>query len=224
MRVRFDFSQPSRLFHPDSVKSGARRGPRLWFCLFAAVAIATALIVMVPSFEAAGGDFSATYSHGILHVSIPYHAGRAGSGRLVLEVLNPEDEVLGRAQYNLQINQGKGRWLEEIKLDKPLPLEEVVWDRMRYRFEYTDSDEGALEGTESIAQIIRTPVVHILGQQSYLTGGQAAIRVIVTDSKNEVIAGPGSVRIELVATDQKDQKPRLLFSGRLNRRGTTEAQ
>jgi len=45
--------------------------------------------------------------------------------------------------------------------------------------------------------------------------------VIVTDSKNEPIAGPGSVRIDFLVPDQK---PRVLFTGRLNRRGTTEAQ
>ena len=45
--------------------------------------------------------------------------------------------------------------------------------------------------------------------------------MIVTDSKNEAIAGPGSVRIELMAPVQH---PRVLFTGRLNRRGTTEAQ
>ena len=45
--------------------------------------------------------------------------------------------------------------------------------------------------------------------------------MIVTDSNNEVIAGRSSVRIEFAAADEK---PRVLFAGRLNRRGTTEAQ
>jgi hypothetical protein len=44
--------------------------------------------------------------------------------------------------------------------------------------------------------------------------------VTVTDSNNEMIAGPGSLRIDLLAAE----KPRALFTGRLNRRGTTEAQ
>ncbi|HEY6971803.1 MAG TPA: MG2 domain-containing protein, partial [Candidatus Angelobacter sp.] len=195
---------------------------RLWLCFFAALIVIASTIVMVPSFEAAGEDFSATYTHGVLHVAIPYHAPRAGLGVLVLEVLNPEDEVLGRTQRGLGVSEGKGSWVEDIKLDKPLPLEELVWDRLRYHFEYISKSEGvSLDGTESIAQIIRTPVVHILGQQSYLTGGQAAIRVIVTDSRNQVIAGPGSVRIELFGAKLK---ARELFAGRLNHRGTTEAQ
>jgi acetyl esterase/lipase len=63
--------------------------------------------------------------------------------------------------------------------------------------------------------------MHILGQQSYLTGGPAAIRVILTDSKNEAIAGQSSVNIDLVTPDSS---PRVLFTGRLNGRGTTEAQ
>src|SRR5262249_53390134 len=43
----------------------------------------------------------------------------------------------------------------------------------------------------------------------------------VTDSNNEVIAGPSAVRIELLPPGQQ---PRALFTGRLNRRGTIEAQ
>lgn len=194
---------------------------RFWFC-FVGLLIIGGVIAAVLPFQAASGNLSmATYSRGVLHVTIPYNAPRAGQGQLILEVLDPEDGVLGRAERSIDVAEGKGRWQEEIKLDKPLALEDLVWNRMRYRFVYNGGQEETLEGTESISQIIRTPVVHILGQQSYLTGGQAAIRVIVTDSKNEVIAGAGSVRIELLATQQK---PRVLFSGRLNHRGTTEAQ
>jgi len=83
----------------------------------------------------------------------------------------------------------KGGGQDQIKLEKALPLDDLVWHRVRYRFEYDDKQTAALEGTESISQILRTPVIHILGQQSYLSGGAAAVRVIVTDSKNEVIPG-----------------------------------
>ena len=138
-----------------------------------------------------------------------------------MEVLDPEDNVLGRAERHVEIAEGQGQWQDEIKLEKPLPVDDLVWHRLRYRFEYDDHKSAGLEGTESISEILRTPVIHILGQQSYLAGGRAAVRVIATDSKNEVIAGRGSVRIEFLAASQK---PRLLFAGRLNQRGTTEAQ
>ena len=99
-------------------------------------------------------------------------------------------------------------------------MDELVWHRLRYRFSFTDAKDAAAQGTESISEILRTPVVHVLGQSSYLAGGAAAVRVIVTDSKNEAIAGDGSVRIELL----DGGRPRVLFTGRLNARGTAEAQ
>jgi uncharacterized protein YfaS (alpha-2-macroglobulin family) len=207
MKIHSKHNNPSRL--------------EFFFLAVLLIIAAVAVVVVQPFYAASGETAGATYTHGVLHVAIPYHATHAGAGQLTVEVLDPEDQVLGRVQQRVEVAEGKGRWQEEIKLDRPLPLDDLVWDRMRYRFEYSDGKEAALEGTESIAQILRMPVVHILGQQSYLTGGQAAVRVIVTDSKNEIIAGPGSTRIELLVPDQK---PRLLFTGKLNRRGTTEAQ
>jgi uncharacterized protein YfaS (alpha-2-macroglobulin family) len=182
----------------------------------------TALIALWP-FGASGNTHPAvaTYSHGLLQLAIPYHADHAGAGSLTMEVLDPEDHVLGRAERHLEVAKGQGRWQEEISLEKPLPLDDLVWHRIRYQFKYDDEKTAALEGTESISQILRRPVIRILGQQSYLSGSQAAVRVIVTDSKEEVIAGRGSVQIELLTTDEK---PKALFAGRLNRRGTIEAQ
>ena len=193
-----------------------------WLFLLAVLSTAViAMVVLDPLPVASGETPVVTYSRGTLHVTIPYRAPRSGDGKLSVEVLDPEDKVLGRSETQVAIGKGHGRWQQEIKLDKTLSMDDLVWHRVRYRYEYDDGKASALEGTESISQILRTPVVHILGQQSYLAGGVAAVRVIVTDSKNELIAGAGSVRIELGVGDEK---PRILFSGHLNNRGTTEAQ
>lgn len=196
----------------------------LWL-MSAAVLLATAIVALLivePSATAKGDGSSATYTHGVLHVTIPYRTTHAGPGELMLEVVDPEDHVLGHVERAADVAEGRGRWQQEVKLDKPVALEDLVWHRLRYRFAYNGPKEGEAptEGTDSISEILRTPVVHILGQQAYLTGGEAAVRVIVTDSKNEVIPGQGSVRIELL---RDGHKPEALFSGRLNRRGTTEA-
>jgi len=174
-------------------------------------------------FQASGGAPStvATYSHGLLHVAIPYHAARGGAGQLTIEVLDPEDNVLGRVERRVEVAEGQGRWQDEIKLEKQLPLDDLVWHRLRYRFQYDGRNDARLEATESISRIIRTPVIHILGQQSYLAGSRAAVRVIATDSDDEVIPGRSSVRIEFQSADEK---PQVLFAGQINRRGTTEAQ
>src|SRR6266478_3006095 len=199
-----------------------RPGSLRLFWIAALAAVAGTILLLVQPFQTADGKTAVvTYSRGVLHVSIPYHAERAGGGKLTVEVLDPEDKVLGRAETQAGIGEGYGRWQEDIRLDKALGVDDLVWHRVRYRYEYDGGKATAIEGTESISQILRTPVVHILGQQAYLSGGPAAVRVIVTDSKNEPITGAGTVRIELVVGEQK---PRVLFTGRLNHRGTAEAQ
>jgi uncharacterized protein YfaS (alpha-2-macroglobulin family) len=201
---------------------GAGNSPRRWL-------LATALLFLVSlgivkSFQgipADGKTAAVTYSNGTLHSAIPYQAAHAGTGRLTVEVLNPEDEVLGRVERSATVSDSAGEWRDEIKLAKELAVEDLVWHRLRYRFVYSDSQEAAIEGTESISRILRTPVVHVLGQQSYLAGGKAAVRVVVTDSNNELLPPGGTVRIELLDSGQASA---VLFSGPLNRRGTTDAQ
>src|SRR6476660_7347891 len=175
--------------------------------------------IAIPS-GGTGRTLAATYVHGILRCTIPYRAADTGDGELTVEVLDPEDQVLGRVERHLNVAAGGGLWVEDVELRKSMGLDDLVWQRLRYRFEY-DDNKSTIEGTESISTILRMPVVHILGQQAYLSGGEAAVRIIVTDSQNETINGPGSVRVQLVGENLKAQ---LLFTGKLNRRGTTQAQ
>jgi uncharacterized protein YfaS (alpha-2-macroglobulin family) len=154
-------------------------------------------------------------------VNIPYAAAHAGGGQLTVDILDPEDTLVGHAEKSIGVLQGHGTWQEEIKLSTPLAIEDLMWHRVRYRFTYGNPRETPIEGIESLSQMLRTPVVHVLGQQSYLAGGPAAVRVIVTDSNNQAIAGAGSVQIEMVTSGQKSQ---VLYKGRLNPRGTAEAQ
>src|SRR5215469_6926813 len=185
--------------------------------------VAIAAIFNVHRSEAGGATptLSASYAQNMLHVTIPYHGAAKGSGQLTVELLDPEDRVLGRGERHLDVDASSGRWKQIVQLENPLPVEDLVWHRLRYRFEYDDKKIAAVQGTESLSQILQRPVVHILGQQSYLAGGQGAVRVIVTDSEDQPIAGHGSVKIELLGPDQN---PQVLFQGGLNHRGTAEAQ
>jgi A-macroglobulin TED domain/Alpha-2-macroglobulin family/Carboxypeptidase regulatory-like domain/MG2 domain/Alpha-2-macroglobulin bait region domain/Macroglobulin domain MG3 len=182
------------------------------------VLMASALVKTFAGVEKTGEW--ATYSHGVLRVVIPYRAAQAGAGRLTAEVLDPENHVIGRTEKNVEVVKGASRFSVEMKLDKGVPLDELVWHRVRYEFRYDDTKVETLEGVESISNILRLPVLRVLGQRSYLVGSRAGVRLIVSDSKGEVIPGRGAVRIALEA-DGKE--PRTLFTGRLNHRGTTEA-
>jgi uncharacterized protein YfaS (alpha-2-macroglobulin family) len=155
-----------------------------------------------------------TYSHGVVHVDIPFDAPHAGAGQLTIEILDPDDQVLGHLQREANVAAGKGSWQADVKLTKALSADDLVWHRLRYRFVYYRGE--TIEGTDSISEILRRPVIHILGQQSYMTGAPAAIRVVVSDANNEAIAGASSLHIELSG--------KTLFTGPLNARGTTEAQ
>src|SRR5579862_725841 len=208
------------------MKSGSRTTKFLTYGSYVLAALLAIVTVVFLEFsfgaDAAENESPGViYSHGTLRATIPYHGLHAGAGSLTVEVLSPEDEVLGRAEQATGAAEGAGHWQQTLTLTKPLAVEDLAWQRLRYRFTYDDEKHTAVEGTESISQILRMPVLHILGQQSYLAGGEAAVRIIVTDSRNDIIAGGGTVRIELSTPAQKN---RVLFTGRLNRRGTTEAQ
>jgi uncharacterized protein YfaS (alpha-2-macroglobulin family) len=200
---------------------GSQTPDRICFYAIALLLAVSVLLLVQPFLGANGTAGVATYSRGVLRLTIPYHAAHAGTGRLTIEVLDPEDQVLGKSEKSSEVAPGSSQWKEEMKLEKAPPLDELVWHRLRYRFVYDDNRYADIQNTESIAEILRMPVLRILGQQSYLSGSPAAVRVIVTDSQNEAIPGRSSVRVDLLAPGQRRS---TLFTGQLNHRSTTEAQ
>jgi hypothetical protein len=167
---------------------------------------------------------SAIYARENLTVTIPYHAERQGSGRLLTEIVDPEDHVLARTDRTVEAVEGGGSWQQTLVAEKPLAVADLVWLRLRYRFDSAEVGLATAQGVESIGQILRRPVIHIVGQSEYLAGSEASVRVILSDASGsdaEPLAVAGSVRIELVIPNEA---PRTLFVGRVNRRGTLEAQ
>jgi hypothetical protein len=122
------------------------RPNNLWWPLLAAVLAAAGIVVLLmePFQEASGKNAAVTYFRGILHVTIPYHAVHSGDGTLKVEVLDPDDKVLGHAERPTAIGEGYGRWQENIRLDKALSVDDLVWHRIRYRYEYNDGKAAAL--------------------------------------------------------------------------------
>jgi len=188
----------------------------------AAVSASMALLAYFSPVQPAAPDpVAATYSHGELHVSVASPGIQADSGNLGLEVLDPEDRIVGRFDQRVYDSGKQGIWNQDVPLVKTLALEDLVWYRLRYRFIYDGQSRAALDGVRSISAILRHPVVHVVAQHSYLSGAPAAVRVIVTDSNNRPIPGQNSVQIRLVG---QQAPPRTLFAGKLNERGTTQAQ
>src|ERR1700676_50758 len=79
-------------------------------------------ITMVRSCLAAdGASMTATYLHNALNLVLPYHVQRAGEGELIVEILSPEDAVLGIARRNVVAPAGDGVWKQEIATIEPMP-------------------------------------------------------------------------------------------------------
>jgi uncharacterized protein YfaS (alpha-2-macroglobulin family) len=174
---------------------------------------------LLSAFPAQAQQLAATYSHGTLSVTIPYNSPQAASGTLVVEILDPEDKAAGHADRAIEIRKGDGFWQQVIAPAKPIPFEDILWHRLHYRFEYDGAKLPAIDGIESISQIIRRPVVHVLGQKNYLAGSRSAIRVVVSDANTGAVQ-PGTLRIDLLIPYEQ---PQPIFKGTLNRRGTAEA-
>jgi hypothetical protein len=174
--------------------------------------------------RAEGATMSAVYAHNALSLTVPYVTERNGEVELTAEVLSPEDRMLGRAVHWERVVRGDAVWNTEIELLETMRLEEVIWQRVRFRLRYADEKEAAVEQILSISEILRRPRMRILAQRSYIAGAKAAVRVIVAsgapDGSAEAMSD-GTVRIELL---KGDHEPRLLFAGRLDRRGSANAE
>lgn len=180
------------------------------------------LVFLVLAAHAAAPKPAATYQHHALALEIPYQLGRSGAGRLTIDLLSPEDEVLGHSERPVDATKGEGLWRQELTPNAPIPYEELVWERIRYRFRYNGETAPAIEQVQTLGDILRRPVLQVLGQTAYLAGAQAAIRVVVLDGNSDdahPITQNGSVHIELI---EANEKPRTLFNGRLDHHGTVD--
>ena len=181
------------------------------------------LLFSITGFRHAGHsqtrEVEALYRHSSLYLTIPYHSTRAGTGHFTVEILTPQGDVLGRVERHLWIGSGDSTWRAMITPAHPIAMDDLVWQRVHFRFNYDGDEASAIEDTQSISQILRRPVVRILGQTEYIAGSHAAVRVIVSDARTGA-AQPGTVHIQLL--DAK-QDARTVFSGNLDHRGTVEA-
>ena len=128
------------------------------------VVVGLALTPWISAASAFGQSPSAIYSHRQLSLVIPYHAVRVGSGTLAVELLDPEDRVLGRAERDARTADGNGHWGIGLPVAKSVSYDDLVWERVRYRFGYEGETASAFEGIRSVSEILRRPIVRVLGQ------------------------------------------------------------
>lgn len=166
---------------------------------------------------------SAVYFRDALSFSVPYEAAHSGEAELKLELLSPEDRVLGEVKHLTRVAEGSAVWNARMTLREPLTLDELIWQRLRFTLRYANQSAPDLEEIHSLSEILERPVLRVLGQRSYIAGAPAAMRMIVASSRageTAAMVRRGTVKIELL---DPDHGPRLLFAGDLDRRGSSEA-
>jgi uncharacterized protein YfaS (alpha-2-macroglobulin family) len=166
---------------------------------------------------------SAVYFHNSLSLSVPYQTAHSGEAELTLELLSPEDRVLGQVKHRTRVAEGSAVWNATMTLREAMRSDELIWQRLRYTLRYKNQSVPDQEEIRSLSEILERPVLRVLGQRSYIAGAQAAIRVIVASSRagqTTVTVRRGTVRIELL---DPDHGAKLLFAGNLDRRGSAEA-
>jgi hypothetical protein len=190
--------------------------------LFQALAVLSLLLAATIG-NAESRIISAVYFRDALSFSVPYEAAHSGEAELKLELLSPEDRVLGEVERWKRVGEGSAVWNARMTLREPMTLDELVWQRVRYTLRYKDQVAPDLEEIRSLSEILERPVLRVLGQRSYIAGAPAAMRMIVASSRageTAAMVRRGTVKIELL---DPDHGPRLLFAGDLDRRGSSEA-
>ena len=184
------------------------------------------LLVLLPCVPLAAqsrepASLRVTYAHHALSVALPYHADRGGEAQLSVQLLSPEDEVLGESVREIGVQPGDQEWKAVIALPEQTRLDELVWERVLCRVTYVGESKPVLETTRSVSEVLERPLLHVMGQGSYLAYAPASLRVVVADQEGRAIAGAGTVRVEL---NDAGAAPRVLFAGTLDKRGSLEPQ
>jgi len=80
---------------------------------------------------------------------------------MVAEIIDPEDHVLGSVERTADIGTGDSTWQQVIKQEKPLRFESKLYpcgSGSATASSMPTTRTPAIEGVESISQILRRPV------------------------------------------------------------------
>jgi hypothetical protein len=176
--------------------------------------VLTALLLSFPPQHdvlAADNELAAIYRNGSLEVSIPYNDGLMHGGSFNVEVVDPNDSLVGKLQSPVSTSNGPGPWRVTIPLDNKVALEDLAWDRLKI-------DAGEESTIVSLSEILHLPVVRIFAQRSYAGGSAASVRIITLDSKSTDPLRGSLLKVELIDGEHAS----TLFTGRTDVFGTAQ--
>ena len=142
-----------------------------------------------------------------LHLNIPIEDMKGKVGKCVVEVLDPEDNVIGSAYRFVYINKDYYSMSLKVRLKKKVEDYDLL--RVKVTFKKTQQ-------IYSLHQLQDRMIVKILGQNEFIRGTPINYRIIVLNQRtNEPLKG-AKVKITLKANDEEHK----VFEGLTDRTGT----
>jgi uncharacterized protein YfaS (alpha-2-macroglobulin family) len=179
------------------------------------VALAALLYTSAPrdTVFASGDSLGATYLDGTLRVSVPYDDAVARSRTLRIEILAPDDKLIAETTKAVAPSREAEPWDVSFTVDKSIPLEDLVWHRLRI-------GTGSAARIVSLSEILHLPVVRLLAQRSYAAGSRASVRVVAVDSKTGGPLNNSHLKLDLV----NGEAATALFDGSTDALGTAQVE
>jgi uncharacterized protein YfaS (alpha-2-macroglobulin family) len=179
------------------------------------VALAALLYTSVPrdTVFASGDRLGATYLDGALRVSVPYDETVARSRTLRVEILAPDDKLVAEATKAVAPSREAEPWEVSFNVDKSIPLEDLVWHRLRI-------GTGSTARIVSLSEILHLPVVRLLAQHAYAAGSRASVRVVAVDSKSGAPLRDSRIKLDLI----NGEAATALFDGSTDALGTAQVE
>lgn len=182
---------------------------------FLAAALAAFVYTAAPADRAfaSGESLGATYLDGTLRVSIPYDEAVAHSHTLHAEIIAPDDKPIAEVKRAVSPAREPGSWEVSFAVDKKIPLEDIVWHRLRI-------GTGPAARVVSLSEILHLPVVRLLAQRAYAAGSRASVRVVAVDSKTGEPLRDSRIKLDLV----NGEAATALFEGKTQALGTAQVE
>lgn len=164
----------------------------------AAMLIAALCYTFFPTTHTDAADFNelaATFSNNQLQITIPFNeSAPAQSGTLTVELLDAEDKVVATESLHDYTRNNKV-WRAKLDLPANLQQEDIFWYRLRYRFQGKAPARDAV--IEPISEILRYPVVRLLGQKELVVGANNSLRIVAVDGRNGEPLTKGTLKLAL---------------------------
>src|ERR1700735_5802959 len=94
---------------------------------------------------------SAVYFRDALAFSVPYEAAHSGEAELKLELLSPEDHVLGEVKRHKRVTEGSAVWNARMVLGERMAFDELVWQGARFTLRYENQASRGLGEMRSVS-------------------------------------------------------------------------